>query len=353
MMNIVYIYGHFINTATWSQATELLKEDGINVRFFSQRQNAPEAIDYLKDRGADILIAQLFHDLPCHGELIDASAGVRHRLGLGWEMPAGFTTYSEWEKSAFERYSGILVKNYYNSIRYLVSCSGTAIAYEKPESAVTHGVYHPDAPSGSFASLEDYCKWQAARDEGMKDRPLAGILCYYGQIMEKNCAEIDAVIRGLERHGILPLCVYAEGMVGGTVPIEERYAWLPYFKEAGKKLSMILNLFGGRFLAKPEDASILEALNVPVIQLMRLYNQTFEEWEGDTGGLNAGASLVFSLAQPEISGVVEPTVIAASVPETDAVTGIAYRRYTPIEERIDLLCRRMNRWFALQRMPNS
>jgi cobaltochelatase CobN len=183
---------------------------------------------------------------------------------------------------------------------------------------------------------------------------LAGILCSYGQIVENNCAEIDSLIRCLEKHELLPLCVYCEGMTDSTLPVDRRYAWLTYLQDAGPGLVVLLNLLVGRLVSRPEDVSILERFNVPVLQIVRSYLQSPEDWKADFGGLGPGSqSMVFSLTLPEMSGSIEPTLVAGTVPEIDDGTGLSFRRYVPVEERIEHLCRRLKRWIRLRVIPNS
>jgi cobaltochelatase CobN len=351
-VNLVYIFGHMVNINTWSEVAELLKRDGINLQIFSQRQNAGEALKYLMNNDVDIFIGSLFHDLPCHGELIDASSRTRFRIGLGWEMPPGFSSFTGEQTAQFESYSGMSVKNCYNSIKFLVSCSGGRGEYKGPEKIRTHGIYHPNAPS-VFECSEDYFQWLGDENPGKLTGTVVGLLCYQGQIMEKNCADIDGVVEGLEMHGFLPLCVYFGGMVNSSLPIEKRYPWLPCFSGPRFKPSVILNFLGGSLLAKPEDSLILCKLNVPVVQIIRLYNETLEEWEADRDDSGGGAGSVFSLAQPELSGVIEPSIVAASSPEIHRRTGLTYRRFVPIGERIDHLCARLKKLVTLQKISNK
>ena len=117
---------------------------------------------------------------------------------------------------------------------------------------------------------------------------------------------------------------------------------------------MLLNLLIGRLVSQPEDISILEQFNVPVMQIIRSYLQSPEEWKADFGGLGAGSqSMVFSLTQPEMSGSIEPTLVAGTVPDTDDHTDQSFRRHVPVEERIEHVCRRLKRWIRLKALPNS
>lgn len=352
-MNIVYVSGHVYNVNSWSLAMDILKKDGISLRMFMQRQNAMEALEYLNLNDVDIFAGHLCHDLPCFAELIDASAKARFRIGGGWDMPAGFSNFDREQVNVFESYAGATVNNYCNSLRYLASCAGMETVYGRPEEVRTHGIYHPRAMD-TFDNTEQYIAWFDKLCFPVAGRTPVGIICYHGQIGEKNCADVDAVIEGLENNGFLPVCVFSEGVADSAVPIRKRYSWLQYFKDLKDKPGLLLNMFGGRFLSTPEDASVLEELNIPVIQLMRLWSQTEQEWRDDFGGMGAGSqSMVFSLAQPEMSGVIDPSLVSASTPEVDPVTGIEFRRYTPVRERVEHLCRRLARLVRLQHTPNA
>lgn len=353
-MKIVFVHGHLFNVQTWSQACELLEADGIELHLFSQMPMASRAVDYLQEHRVDIFIAYLFHDLPGYDELLSHAESVPHRLGLGMDVPPRFSNFTPEQRSTFEKYlKEVSVENFCNGIKYLASCTGEEPAYEKPSPVRTHGIYHPDAPS-FFESVSEYLQFQMERTPSLHRQPRVGLLCYYGQIVEKNCAEIDALVHSLEKQGLMPLCVYSEGFADSTVAPDMRYSWVPYFRDAGPRLSVLLNLLAGRLLSKPEDVPILESLNVPVVQLIRLHQQSPEEWEQDTTGLAPGSQgIVSSLAQQEMSGIIEPTLLSGSVPEVDARTGLNFRRGLPVQERIDHLCRRLKRWIRLRNLPNG
>ncbi len=352
-MKIVFIHGHMFNVHTWSKVCDLLHAEDVELHFFSQVYSAQAALDFLHDQGADLFIGQLFHDLPRHDELLAGAQQARYRIGLGMDIPLEFSSFNPGQSARFAHYlSHISVNNYLNAIRFLLACTGKNIAYAEPEPVRTSGLYHPEAAS-FFESTPAYLQWWQGRKGVLPDQPLVGLLCYYGQILEGNCAEIDAVIRCLEENGLIPLCVAGEGLADSSLPLAQRYTWLPFLHNADPAPAVLLNFLAGRILSRPEDVSILQSLNVPVVQLIRLYHQSPEEWRADYGGLGAGAqSMVYALSQPEMAGVIEPTAVAASRSETDARTGLQFRRYIPLEERIQHLCRRLRRWIRLRTLPN-
>jgi len=250
-MKIVFVHGHMFSIHTWSQVCDLLKAEGFELHIFSQQQFAQEALALLEDGAVDILIGQLFRDLPWHDELVAGSEKAKHRIGIGWDTPTQFSSFTPAQGARFETYMrGISAKNYFNGIKFLISCTGADVLYEMPEPVRTHGLYHPDAPS-HFDSVSAYLDWQKARSYGGQDRPLAGILCSYSQIVENNCAEVDALIRRLERHELTPLCIFCEGMTDNMLPVDRRYPWLPYLQEVGANVVVLLNMLIGRLVSQP------------------------------------------------------------------------------------------------------
>lgn len=242
-----------------------------------------------------------------------------------------------------------------NGIKFLASIAGKKLAYEPPKPVRTHGIFHPEA-SELIPSFKEYQDWLFQFKDVDKKSPFIGIICFYGQIMENNHEDIDAVIRTIESYGMIPVCVCSEGAQDASFPLNERYPWLGYFKESadsdGPGLSALVNLMPGRLLSTPEDECIFEELNVPVFQMIRLHFQSPEEWKNDKSGLGSGSyALVYSLAQPEMAGVIEPTIAAGTIPETFASIDMTTKRYKPVFEGIEQLCRRLKRWSRLQNLP--
>lgn len=352
-MKIVFLHGQMFQSQTWSEAHALLLEEGIDLSFFAQHSKAQGAIDLLASGEVKLCIAQLFRDMPFYDELSQAAQQVEHRIDLGPQRQPGFTSFTAMQAARFSAYlTQVSRTNFVNGIRYLVACAkGADHHIDPPEQVRTCGIYHPEHET-LFFDTSDYLRWQCGRISDTVKRPLVALLCYYGQIVENNHAEIDALIHALEYQALTPLCVVTEGMTDSSLPPEQRYPWLEYLGGAAPQL--LLNLLAGRLLTQPEDVTILKELNLPVVQLLRLYQQTPEQWRQDVTGAGAGAaSMVFSLTQPEMAGVIEPTAVAATVGETDPVTGLLLRRYIPLPEQIERLCLRLHRWIRLRLIDND
>ncbi|NLJ27806.1 MAG: cobaltochelatase subunit CobN [Deltaproteobacteria bacterium] len=349
-MNIVFVHTHMFHHQTWKRVADRLESEGIRLSIFPQ-QNAPLVLDMLAAGDTDLFLGELSQGLPAFKELTAAAEQARHRIGFGMEMPKGFSTLSEDVLSLFKSYiAKVSEENYYNGIKYLASQAGMDTAYEAVQPVKTHGIYHCDAPE-TFGDTASYLNWHEKHRGVSSDGNIVGMLCYHSQIVEGNTVEIDEVIHSLEDHGLVPLCVFCEGIPDSSLLPDRRYPWLSYFKTNGSHPEAVLNLLGGRFLARQQDVRHLQGLDVPVYQLIRNYTQTAEQWLEDPVGLS-GHSLVYSVAQPEVAGIIEPTLVAALATEVSPADPASSRPFTPIEERIDTLCRRLKRLIRLRRLPN-
>lgn len=351
-MRVVFIHGYMFNVRNWVLAKDLLALDGVDLQLLSQphlsRLAAEQTADGLPALRADIVLAQLFHDLTRVTEVKAVTAHIPHRLGVGTAIPADFTTFTLQQSQVFSRYiSQVSAVNYANGIRYLASLAGYRVVYSPFVPLNLPGIFHPEAEE-LFPTSAAYLAW--VRQQGRASGPRVGILSYYGQIAEDNHADLDALILALEQHGFTPVCVATEGMADRSLPLEKRYPWLELLQDAA--VEVLLSLLAGRLLVDAEDGRLLRSLNIPVLQLIRLHHQSPEEWRHDSDGSGAAQSMVYSMQQPEMAGTIEPLAIAASLVEHDAVTGLKLHRYLPLPENIRVLCCRVQRWVRLRQLPN-
>ena len=348
-MRILLIQGHMFNRRLWEPVSELLSSEGIELRAFSQY--GWEAVRRaLLEGGVDCVAADLSREIPGFDVLLELMTAVPVRFGYGIEMPKDFTTLSRDDAERMRAYlSKLSADNFGHGIRFLASHAGFQGAVGAVQSVRTDGIYHTDAPQ-FFESTSDYFDWYDQERPPRGRRSVVGILFYYGQLVERQTREIDALIRTLENHGFLPICVFCEGMYDGALPKERRYPWLKYFQRSGSA-EAILNLTAGRLLSKTEDVSLLRELDVPLFQLIRLYNRSERAWREDPAGLPP-SSMVYSLVQPELAGAIEPTLTAVQ-PEAPAGLPTPQGEYVAVKERMESLCRRLEKWIRLRKLPNE
>ncbi len=356
-MKVVCVYGHMFNVHTWSMVCQGLAAEGIDLVLFSQARSADKLAVYMETHGADLFIGQLFKELPNYDLVLDCAQRASFRAALGWDMPSEFSTFTQEEMTAFNTYlKSPHTGNYQNGVRYLAALCGAKVTAAPVIPVKSCGIYHPDF-QGLFDTSREYLAWYR-KDHPAEQGPIVGVLAYFGQVAEKNHDDMDAVILELARQGFTPLCVVSEGVRDANVPLKDRYPWLDYFTELEKDgrdmPRALINLMAGRLLATPLDTPVLKDLDIPIFQSVRLYQQTPEEWEKDADGSGTGGfGMVYALAQPEMAGVVEPSMVAATRPEHHPDMDISFRQYVPVTERIAHLCRRIKKWVALGQMPNQ
>ena len=341
--HIAYIHGHMFQPRTWGRVAEILKSPGIDFQYFSQAAYGRTAPD---PKGLDVIILNIYRDLPFYDEILETYGQVKVRLGLGPEMPRGFSSLSAEETARFNQYLARLSpENYAEGVKYLASLCHPDITCEPPLEIQPDGIYHPRAED-VFKDLDAYLAWWDRQEASVPSGPMAAVLCYRGLLVEQNTADIDCLINCLEKQGFIPLCIFTEGMISDNAS-QERYPWLDYLEQAKPDLGLIFNFLAGRFLSGPSETELLLDLNVPVVQLLRMHGKTFEQWRDDPMGISS-TGLIYSLAQPEIAGVIEPSAASVEEPGPDGLNA-----YQPLTERLESLCRRAKKWLALKKMPNS
>lgn len=352
-MKVLFVHSLMFHHRTWRRAAERLAGDGIAL-CMTHQMAAPEFLESDEGRSVDLFIAETAVGLPGFEALVACGRKIHWRIGLSPEMPADFTTFSEDAAAGFKRYlADVSAENYVNGIRFLAARAGLEIAYEPPAPVRTTGIYHPEAPH-AFDHVDDYRAWLAGRIPGpFKDRaepPQVGLLFYYSQLAEENTAEVDAVIRALESHGLAPLCVFCAGAEGAAAADPQGPPWMDFFRQP-PGVELVLSFMAGRLLKTAGHTDLLRALDVPIIQLLRAHGQTPAQWQDDPRGL-AAITTVYSLAQPETFGVIAPVMVAGTEPARPDEPDNGLRTFVPMDERIQTLCRRVRRWVRLRRMPN-
>lgn len=242
-------------------------------------------------------------------------------------------------------YQHLSLKNIQNMLRLAVHRHmDKSIAYEPVVKKPALGLYHPDA-GGLFTRVDAYLDWQKRQPDFDARRPSIGF-CFFSSSLSPGQKEpIDYLIRrlGSEGFNVLP-CFGKEQEVLSSFLLNEK----------GKpRVNMIL-AFSFKFYnaLTPELGRGLCKLNVPVISAVSLYKDRIDQWRKSPVGIDI-VEVAWSLAVPEISGLVEPTVLSAIEKREDPNTGNPYFTSCPVIENIDRLIPRLKKWIQLQQKPNS
>ncbi len=347
MIRIAFL-NNIHSSSLWDRAAKQVNSLGIEFKRYTQGEFAQLKSDCLQGE-INVLVTDMSSQSPALEELTETLMHVPHRAALTPGIPAEFSTLSESELELLREYFKVIsMVNYTNGLKYLAHFANPTIQAEPPIDVQTYGVYHPQAKH-PFRNHEDYLAWYEGYKAPKADLTPIGLICYYGQIAEENVADLNAMIEALECENLMPVCVFCDSINPQRETMEAIYPWYNIFKTLPKEPALILNLLAGRLLAQPEHSAVLQDLNVPVLHFIRNYMLTPEEWLEDPQGLSA-MSLVHSLVQPEMFGVIEPTMIAATKAAYNAQT--TFREFLPIPERIAFVAKRIKRWLTLQQKPN-
>ncbi len=197
-----------------------------------------------------------------------------------------------------------------------------------------------------FTDFEEYQKAYSSYRAG---HPWIGVIFYKFHLGAGQTQALHAVSRSLEGAGFNVLPVFG--------PPEA--AIKKFFCQAGEadnparsRVQLVIAL-GLKIGIKPQTlVPVLSRLKVPVIDAITLYNQSKEEWERSPVGLSI-FERSFQIGNPEMAGIIQPTVIASKERRVDQNTGLEYIEEKPIPERIERLTARVKAWINLQEKPNK
>jgi len=319
----------------FAEAWESLRKEGygIELRAVTPRSTIDweEFISYAQ--GADAL---LFYGSSSFERIDELSKGKPDRIVVSFGeggIEGNVHPSAALEAERYYKFGGI--RNLKNLILFLGKLAGWDFQPAPPEPIPWQGIYHPQL--GVFASREEYEKVYP-----LKAR--VGLLFYRSQWENGDTATVDLLVHKLEgeKIGVVPVFSYS---------MSDPRLGIPGNEEALKLLEgcdLILNLQS--FTLLRGDLTPLEKLDVPILQGIKEYYKSEEEWRADPQGISP-MSQVMSVAQPEISGTIEPILISAKVEVSEPRIKGNYALQMPIGDRADLIVRRIKGWLTLQRKP--
>lgn len=339
-IQVLFIHSMMFHGRIWQRAAECLKHHGISLSFTAQEL----CLETLASLEPDLVVADLSSSDQALPQILETCSTVPNRLGLSAELPADFTTFSADSIADFHTYTAELSPaNYAGAILLLAHEAGFPVEVPEKEEIHTCGIYHPLSPE-PFITTDDFFNWQKEQRIPLKRR--VAILFYYGQLVEGSLLEINQLIQVCEENGLSPIPIFSAGVETHSATTD----FMPLLTTI-PGLGLILSCMAGRLLKSQGDTSLLQDLDVPVIQTMRSHSQTPEEWFADPQGLPT-MSAVFSQVYPEMFGATRPTIIAAIKEQPTQEKRSWMRTYLPISERIDTLVGRIVRHFRLQEKEN-
>ena len=224
-----------------------------------------------------------------------------------------------------------------------LSLDGT-VDFPAPEKIPMLGIYHPDAPS-IFESFQAFDKWRAAAREYDPLKPTVGLMLFAPSLVPGQVEAVNAIIRRLEQASF------------NVVPCfgKDRAILTDFFLDSRNKKPRvdIVVSFSLKFYSSLDDEidAALAGLDIPIINAVNLYSQDIDAWRRDPMGIQA-LDVVWTVASPEISGLIEPTPLTGKTEIINRETGRRFYVRRAIEEQVDRLIPRLRQWVNLRRKPN-
>ncbi len=338
-VGILYIHSMMHHGDAWQGAGRIAAEQGVAVRFMPQK----EAVEALEKGQFHIVVAEITLGGQDFERLLTLAGKCPHRLGVSAEIQSDFTTFDEETRYEYGVLTARLSSdNYAAALLLLANRAGFDVPVMQKQEVCSCGIYHPEGEK-IYLQVDDYLTWQRGRK--ISRQRVTAILFYYVQLVEKNLAEIDALIYRCEQEGLCPVAVFSAGPEDDAETLD----WYTLLKRI-PGLGVVVNCMAGRLLKQQQDTRLLSQLGVPVVQALRSYTQTPEDWQADPQGLPATGA-VFSQTYPEMFGAIRPTLIAGVQKKREQGGSGGLRTYQPVEERVATLVGRLRRHFRLREIP--
>ncbi|PLQ02603.1 cobaltochelatase subunit CobN [Cupriavidus pauculus] len=190
--------------------------------------------------------------------------------------------------------------------------------------------YHPRLPNVVTASAIE-----ALRASGAEGAPVVGVAIHQAYVSGLDSAFIDDLVARIEARNARALVFYgpvmdADGITRMAAP-------------GGKR--MVDVLINGQIMLNPQGRKAeFEALGIPVLQVMPYRKGDAADWAADPHGISL-TDTPFYLVQPELAGVIDPMLAAATAKGDGAIVSLP--------AQIDAVASKAIALTALQRKPNA
>ena len=244
-----------------------------------------------------------------------------------------------------EYFSHLSRDNIASMLRRAISLTLDAnVPYEPVRIAPENGIYHPDAED-VFVDFEDFRAWYERLPGFTAEHPWLGLMFFSTSLVDGQREAWDDLIRRLEAGGFNVLPAFGTDLV----LIEG------HFLDAGRKprIDAVLTFSLKFYMSLNEKLKRAVAdLDVPIFNAITLYSSTKDEWRESEQGITP-LDVIWTMATPEISGVIEPTPLIGKVEERyEDGDGLVYR-YELIEGMVERLVPRIHNWVRLRHMKND
>ncbi|MDD2404586.1 MAG: cobaltochelatase subunit CobN, partial [Victivallaceae bacterium] len=207
------------------------------------------------------------------------------------------------------------------------------------------GVTHPAADGKIFPSVAAFREWGRQNGHFNPDNGLVALAVHSASINKSEMELFRHLTDEFERQGVNVVIVYGD---------EPRVIHELLLDKTGKPAVDALLALSFKFksgLGEPLRLA-LKQLDMPVFNALRLYRQTTPEWQASTRGMN-DFSVAFGFIAPEISGMIEPSLLFGTNSTADPATGKTVQTSEPFIENIRITAQRLKKWIGLRQKANA
>lgn len=371
---IMFLYAGHTSTAKAKLIAGLGKQQGIEIKHYSQRELKEGMTLSQFTQGYGLLIFDTVNAneakksfSPLANQVAKLSPGIKTlaiRWPLGDPLRKGIT--EEQAQTLYDYYNNGGQVNFEHMLAYIQQqlLTSSADSYSSKKGFFGHngekisdpipkpviypemGIYHPDYPQRVFADPQRYLDWHQKHilkhKNGLNGAHLndtnnrvIGITLHQETLAGENMLVHDAMIRQVEQAGATPLVFYYRAARNAP----DYVAWL---SPAGKPiLDVIINTRLVHWAEKRHKE--FAQLGVTVLHGMA-YSKEEQRWREDNGGVPAYL-VPFYLTLSEMAGLTDPIVMSSR----DKSDG----KSKPITEQLDLLVRKALRVASLKAKDNT
>lgn len=236
-------------------------------------------------------------------------------------------------------------ENFRNMIYYIINkeCD-SSVKYEKPLKLPDIGICHT-ATEEIFPDLESFLKWYKASGKYRSAEPLVAVTIYAATFTEEDMQALRPLVNALEQMNLNTFIAFGD---------EPELIKKVFIDDKGDaRVDAVLGLsFKFKSGLRKELIEALEKLGVPVINGLKLSRQYTHEWRESAKGMN-DFSVSFSLIAPEMSGLIEPSLLYGKTKKLDPDTNKEYYVSEPFEENIRNTAARIRKWAMLRKKNNA
>ena len=210
-----------------------------------------------------------------------------------------------------------------------------------------NALYHPSAPK-IFMNINEYFDWYKKSGHYKKEEKWNLITIFSTFLVETKKQPLNALITALEKNKINTVTMLYSFKTGNEM-IETLISSEPLKDGLG---SITGFTFKFNSILSENLLNILKKADVPIFNAQYLFFTPKENWLTSLQGISP-VGLAFQFSTPELSGLVEPTVIGVKEKIEDKNSGTSGYFYVPDTRQTEMLARRVAKWHNLQKKANK